>query len=177
MKTATNTKSARRRHLPSLALLLTAVTLLAFAPQPACAGPSYPFHARFTTEFESVVEFPYLHFTVDGHGRATYMGPTSVVSTDQMVSMIDGSATATYTLSAATLGLRQDTLILSMAFQATDVPGGVTFTGSYTITGGTGRFTGVTGSGVVAGSALLVGPNNGIGAFTLSGGISIGPGE
>lgn len=104
------------------------------------------------------------------------MGPTTAVTTDQMVSMIDGSGTATYTLTADTAGVREDTLILAMAFQTTDVPGGITFSGSYTITGGTGRFAGATGSGVVAGSSLLVGPNNGIGSFSLSGGISYGPG-
>ena len=87
MKTAINTKSARRRHFPSLALLLAAVTLLAFAPQPVRAGPSYPFHARFITEFEIVVELPYVHYTVNCQGRATYMGPTTAVSTDQVVNM------------------------------------------------------------------------------------------
>jgi hypothetical protein len=176
MKTATNTKSARGRHFPALALLLAAVTLLAFAPKSAHAGYSVPFHARFITEFESVVEFPYLHITVNGQGRATSMGPTTVASTDEMVSMIDGSATATYTLTSDSLGgAIEDTLILAMTFQATDVPGGVTFTGSYTIVGGTGRFAAATGSGVVAGSALLVGSHNGIGSFSLSGGISTGP--
>jgi hypothetical protein len=177
MKTANNTESARRRHFPSLALLLAAVTLLVFAPQPVRAGPSYPFHARFITEFESVVEFPYLHFTVNGQGRATYMGPTTAVTTDQMVSMIDRSATATYKLTTDSAGVREDTLILTMVFQATDVPGGITFTGTYTVTGGTGRFAAVTGDGVVAGSALLDGPHSGIGSFSLSGGISFGPGD
>ena len=38
MKTTTNLKSPSRRHLPSLALLLATVTLLAFAPQSARAG-------------------------------------------------------------------------------------------------------------------------------------------
>lgn len=179
MKTQTNTKSARRRHLPTLALLLATVTLLASAPQPACAGPSYPFHARFITEFESIVEFPYLHLIVNGKGRSSAMGPTAAITTDQMVSMIDGSATATYTLIAATKQagvIVGDTIILAMVFQATDVAGGVTFTGSYTVVGGTGRFAGAKGSGVVAGSAFLVGPSNGVGSFTLSGALS-GPGE
>ena len=44
-----------------------------------------------------------------------------------------------------------------MTFQATDVPGGITFTGDYRVAGGTGRFAAATGSGVVAGSALLNG--------------------
>ena len=177
MKTAHDTKSARRRHFPSLALLLAAVTLLAFAPQPVRAGPSFPLHARFITEFESVVQFPYRRFTVNGQGRATYMGPTTVVSTDQLVSMIDRSATATYPLTSDTAGVRADTLILAGAFQETDVPGGNIFTGTYTVTGGTGRFVVVTGSGVVAGSALLEGLTSGIGSFSLSGAISFGPGD
>lgn len=177
MKTINHLKSPSRRQFPSLALLLAAVTLLAFAPQPLRAGPSYPCNARFITEFESVVEFPYVYYTVNGQGRATYMGPTTAATTDQMVSMIDRSGTATYTLTSDSAGVRADTLILTMAFQVTDTPGGFTFTGNYTVAGGTGRFAGATGSGVVAGSALLAGPTNmGIGSFSLSGGISFGPG-
>jgi hypothetical protein len=178
MKTITHLKSPSRRQFPSLALLLAAVTLLAFAPQPVRAGPSYPFHARFITEFEMVVEYPYVHYRVNCEGRATYMGPTTAVSTDQMVSMLDRSATATYTLTSNSAGVREDTLILAMTFQVTDVPNGITFTGNYTVAGGTGRFAAATGSGVVAGSAHLAGPSNiGFGSVSLSGGISFGPGE
>src|SRR4029434_2395093 len=77
MNTITHLKSPSRRQFPSLALLFAAVTLLAFAPQPVRAGPSYPFHARFITEFEIVVEPPYVHYTANSLGRATYMGPTN----------------------------------------------------------------------------------------------------
>jgi hypothetical protein len=177
MKTVNNTQSTHRRQFPSLALLLATVTLLAFAPQPVNAGPSYPFHARFITEFEIVQEFPYLHYTVNAQGQATYMGPTTAVTTDQMVSIIDGSSTATYTLTSDSDGVRADTLTLALAFQATDVPSGITFTGTYTVIGGTGRLAAVTGSGFVAGSALLNGPHSGIGTFALSGAVSFGPGE
>ena len=45
--------------VPSLALLLATVTLLAFAPQSARAD-EMPFHANFITHFESVLEFPLL---------------------------------------------------------------------------------------------------------------------
>ena len=129
MKTITHLKSPSRRHFPSLAFLLAAVTLLAFAPQPVRAGPSYPFHAKFITEFEFVVEYPYVHYRVNCQGHATYMGPTTAVSTDQLVSMIDRSATATYTLTSNSAGARADTLILAMTFQVTDVPDGISFTG------------------------------------------------
>ena len=65
MKTITHLKSPSRRYFPSLAFLLAAVTLLAFAPQPVRAGPSYPFNANFIANFESVLEFPLLHVTVN----------------------------------------------------------------------------------------------------------------
>ena len=182
MKITTNLiKLGSRRQFRFLALPLAAVTLLTFAPQPVRAGPSYPFKARFITEFDVVEESPYLHYTVNGQGIASYMGPTTAVTTDQMVSMLEGNGTAngtaTYTLSSASAGVRADTLILAMTFQATNAPGGITFTGNYTITGGTGRFAGATGSGFVAGSALLDGPQSGIGSFSLSGGITFGPGD
>ena len=110
MKTPTNLISAQHRHLPSLALLLATVTLLAFAPQSARAGGEKPFHANFITRFESVVEFPLLHVTVNSRGQATYMGRTTAFTDDQLVNLIDGSGSATYTLTAA----NGDTLVLAL---------------------------------------------------------------
>ena len=46
------------------------------------------------------------------------------------------------------------------------------FSGSYTITGGTGRFNGATGSGVFGGSGLFLTETDGIGAFAVVGTIS-----
>ena len=179
MKTITHLKSPSRRQFPWLALLLAAVTLVAFAPQPVRASPSYPFHAKFITEFELAREITRMCTTgVNCQGHATYMGPTTAVSTDQLVSLRDRSATATYTLTSNSAGVREDTLILAMTFQVTDVPDGITFTGNYTVAGGTGRFAGVTGGGAVEGSAHLEGPTNiGFGSISLLGGISFGPGE
>ena len=184
MKTANNTKSARRRQFPSLALLLGAVTLLAFAPQPVRAGPSYPFNANFITHFESVLEFPLLHVTVNASGEATYMKRPSAHTDDQRLNLIDGSLTATYTLTPASRmanggsGPIQDTLVLTLVVPAggtINMEGGFLFSGSYTITGGTGRFTGATGSGVFGGLGLYLTETDGIGAFALAGGISFSP--
>jgi len=178
MKTITHLKSPSCRQFPSLALLLAAVALFAFAPQPVRASPSYPFHAKFVTEFEFVVEYPYVHYRVNCQGHATYMGPTTAVSTDQLVSLRDRSATATYTLTSNSAGVLEDTLTLAMNFQETDLPGGIAFTGTYTVTGGTGRFAAVTGNGIVAGSLFFKeGRTSGIGSFALSGGITFGPGD
>ena len=91
MKTITHLKSPSRRQFPSLALLLATVTLLALAPQSARASGEIPFHANFITHFESVLEFPLLHVTVNARGQATYMGRPSAHTDDQLVNLIDGS--------------------------------------------------------------------------------------
>ena len=192
MKTKTHLKSPNRRQFPSLALLLATVTLLAFAPQSARAD-EMPFHANFITHFESVLEFPLLHVTVNAAGQTTYMGRTSALTVDQLVNLIDGSGTATYILTPASRMSNGgsgpiapaksesptiDTLILALVVQAggtINVDGGVLFSGSYTITGGTGRFIGATGSGVFGGSGLYLTETDGIGAFALAGGISFSP--
>jgi hypothetical protein len=44
------------------------------------------------------MEPPYVHYTVNCQGLATYMGPTTGLRLTNLVSMIDRSATATYTL-------------------------------------------------------------------------------
>jgi hypothetical protein len=171
MKTTTNLILASRRHLPALALLLTTITLLAFAPSSARAGGEKPFHANFITEFQSVVEYPLLPVTVNSRGQATYMGRTTAFTDDQLISLIDGSGTATYTLT----GANGDTLVLALVFPiggTINVEGGVIFSGSYTITGGTGRFGGATGTGAFAGSALFLTETDGIGAFAVAGTIS-----
>lgn len=164
MKTTTNLKSTSCRHLPALALLLATVTLLGFVPQSARASGEKPFHASFITRFESVVEPPFLHVTVNGHGKATYLGRAAAFTDDQLVNPVDGSGTATYTLT----GDNGDTLVLALVFPVggtINVDGGVLFSGSYTITGGTGRFNGASGSGVFGGSALFLTETGGIGAF------------
>ncbi len=163
--------SLRTRPLPLFALLLATITLLVFAAQSAQAGAERPFHANFITQFEAVVEFPLLHVTVNSRGQATYMGRTTAFTDDQVISLIDGSGTATYTLTSK----NGDTLALALVFPiggTVNVEGGVTFSGSYTVAGGTGRFSGATGSGVFAGGGLFLTETDGVGAFAVAGTIS-----
>jgi len=155
-------------RLSSLTLLLVMVTLVAFAPQSTRADTQVPFRGSFSTTFQSVLQFPFLYVTVEGQGNVSHLGLTSAFTDNQVVNLITGSATATYTLTAA----NGDTVVLEMSFQSTQVPGGVTFAGDYTVTGGTGRFYGATGGGVLAGSAFLTGPNDGVGSFSVAGTIS-----
>ena len=116
MNTITKCIPARRRHLPFLALLLATVTLLAFAPRSVLASSEKPFHANFITQFTSVLDFPLLHLTVNGKGNATYIGTTTAFTDDQVSNLIDGSGSATYTLTAK----NGDTLVLVLVVQ----PGG-----------------------------------------------------
>ena len=171
MKTRTNLKPSSGPHLASLALLLATVSLLAFAPPAARASTERPFHADFITQFETVLEFPILHVTVNGQGQATHMGKTRAFTDDQIANLLDGSGSATYTLTAA----NGDTLILALVVQPggnINVAGGVIFSGDYTVTGGTGRFSGATGGGIFAGAALFLDETDGIGCFALVGTIS-----
>jgi hypothetical protein len=155
-------------RLSSLTLLLVMVTLVAFALQSTRADTQVPFRGGFSTTFQSVLQFPFLYVTVEGQGNVSHMGLTSAFTDDQVVNLITGSTTATYTLTAA----NRDTVVLGMSFQVTQIPGGVTFAGDYTVTGGTGRFYEATGGGVLAGSAIFTGPNNGVGSFSVAGTIS-----
>jgi hypothetical protein len=165
--------SASPHQLLFLTVLLVTITLLVFAPQSTRADSQMPFSASFGTEFTNEFVLPfYLRVFVTGEGNASHMGRTSAVTTDQLINLEDGSGTASYSLTAA----NGDTVVVAITAQNTDIPGGVMFAGDYTITGGTGRFYGATGNGLLAGSALFTGPNTGVGSFTLVGTIS-SPGQ
>ena len=146
-------------------LALLAALLVAIAPRLALAAHDAPFRASFTTEFDSVIEFPFATISVIGEGRALHMGRTTVTTTDQTVNLITGEGTATYTLTAA----NGDTLVLALEFLTTFEASGVTFEGTYIVIGGTGRFVGATGSGAASGSATFTGPSHGVGSFELDG--------
>ena len=138
------------------------------APTPASARDQVPFRAAFGTEVEIEFVYPFFYISVTGQGNTSHLGATSAVTNNQIVNVDSGSATATYTLT----GANGDTVVLTMIFQTTEIPGGVTFAGDYTVAGGTGRFYGATGSGDLVGSAVVTGPNTGVGSFSVTGTIS-----
>ena len=106
------------------------------------------------------------------------MGPTTAVSTDQLVSMIDRSATATYTLTSNSAGVREDTLILAMTFQVTD---GAWRDHLHRQLHGHGRDRSLRCGNGRRRCCGIGAPhranNSGIGSFSLSGGITFGPGD
>ncbi len=139
------------------------------APTPALARDEVPFRAAFGTEVQIEFVYPFFYISVTGQGNASHLGAISAVTDNQIVNIETGSATATYTLT----GANGDTVVLEMIFQTTFLPNNaVTFEGTYTVTGGTGRFYGATGSGDLAGSAIVTGPNTAIGSFSVAGTIS-----
>ena len=171
MKATINATRVIPRRIMCLALSLMAMAALALKSQAAQPDKEVPFRAAFTTEFESVVEFPIAHIAVVGEGNGTHLGKATAVTNDQVVNLVTGVSSATYTFTAA----NGDTVVLEMDFQSSPVDpisGGVTFEGTYAVTGGTGRFAGATGSGTLIGSAVFTGPNNGVGSFTVTGTIS-----
>ncbi len=171
MKAMSHFKSTSSWRSSAVVLLTSIVTLLSLTPQALQAQEEQTFTAKFITNVTTVVEYPYLHVTVNGLGRAAYMGRTTAFTDDQLVSLIDGSGSATYTLT----GENGDTLVLSLVVQpggTINVEGGVIFSGSYTITGGTGKFAGASGGGNFAGSGLFLTDTDGIGAFAVVGTIA-----
>ena len=87
---------------------------------------------------------------------------------NQQVNLVTGDGTATYTLT----GANGDTVVIEMEALTTNIPGGVTFAGSYTVTGGTGRFAQATGSGALSGQAIFTSATGGLGSFSIVGTIS-----
>ena len=163
------------RYLPLSAFLLMTVALLSLAPQSLRANGDKPFHANFITQFTSVLDFPLLHLTVNGKGKAAYLKTTTAFTDDQVSNLVDGSGSATYTLTAK----NGDTLVVALVVQpgaTIPIDGGVLFSGTYAITGGTGRFSGAAGSGIFSGTGLFLTETDGIGAFALVGTISSGNG-
>jgi hypothetical protein len=144
--------------------LLAALTL-GFAP----SGTVKHFQATFDTEFQSVVVFPIAHISVVGEGHAQHMGATTAVTTNQTLNFLTGQGLATYELTAA----NGDTVVVDLDAATVILPNGVTFAGSYVVTGGTGRFDGAGGTGAILGSATFTGPNNGIGTFALDGTLTL----
>ena len=149
------------------ALLMVSAIATAAPLSPKSAG-TVPFRASFDTQFQVNSGPPILHITVQGQGNALHMGRSETFTTNQVVDVTTGASSATYTVIAA----NGDTVVFQDVFTTTSTSDGATFAGTYTIVGGTGRFSGATGSGALDGSAVFTGQNVGVGEFTFNGNIS-----
>ncbi len=127
------------------AFILCAIATVSAQSQ-QLASAEVPFKGAWATEFQSNVVGPIAYITVTGQGRASHLGKSTASTPNQQVNLVTGEGTATYTLT----GANGDTVVIEMEALTTNVPGGVTFAGSYTVTGGTGRFAQATGSGALS---------------------------
>ena len=156
--------SARRL---SVAFLSAALALCFLVPSTR-AKDRVPFEAVFVTSGESVMEPPILHIEIHGQGVALHLGAATAVTTDQTLNLVTLEATATYTLTAA----NGDTLKLAVELDYTLLPAGISASGEYSVTGGTGRFAVATGSGTVMLLASFTGSDSALGSLSFEGTIS-----
>jgi hypothetical protein len=134
----------------------------------AAARPDLPFRASIDTR--PVILGPCgpgcLALDIPGSGIATHLGTVTLAGPSR-VNLIDATQTPTGTLTAA----NGDQLVLdiegTVQFTGPDPAAPVTFSGSWTVQSGTGRFQNASGSGSYSGSAA--GP---AGELTLTGNLS-----
>lgn len=138
------------RHFSIARLTLALLAVLALAG-PAAAGKQVkhekqvPFRGRLEGIVTSVtpLEPPHVAVTLEGEGHATQLGHFDV-SSSIVANEADGTAVGTYEFTAA----NGDTLTAHYTeiFAPTGVPDVFSDVITATITGGTGRFAGATGS-------------------------------
>jgi hypothetical protein len=108
------------------------------------AGEQVPFKGKLEADvFRGEVVFPYVHVLLDGGGTATELGKFTFTM-PHIVDLRDRTGVGTYYFVAA----NGDTLVADGTGQATPIPGTdfLYIEETMTITGGTGRFAGATGS-------------------------------
>jgi hypothetical protein len=128
------------RFAASLALAVAAVPALAC---PAAAGEQVPFHGQLEGEVSRTPDPPLVVVEVDATGHATHLGRFTL-DIPHVVDTTTRAAVGSYQFTAA----NGDTLYATFTGQATPtaIPGVLYIEETATITGGTGRFAGATGS-------------------------------
>ena len=158
----------RHNSLARLTLALLAMLALAGPAAAERQGKQVPFRGRLDGIVASVTPLtpPFVAVTLEGEGHATQLGHFDV-SSSIVANAADGTAVGTYEFTAA----NGDTLTADYTeyFAETNVPGVFSDVITATITGGTGRFAGATGSFVTYRVADIV---NGIVTDTFEGTIS-----
>jgi len=129
-----------KQNYLKVGLVLTALTLLPLA-HPAMAGDEVPYKGKEVGAItKGAFQFPFSHQSTAAEGEATYIGHYTLTG-NFVVDVRFGTATGVFTLIAA----NGDMLFLDM--EGHTVPTDLTKTvANFTVTGGTGRFEGATGS-------------------------------
>jgi hypothetical protein len=159
-----------KRHSYACGVALAIMALAGLAGPAAAEGQrkQVPFRGRMEgVATVTPLTPPFVAVDIEESGNATQLGHFDV-SSSNVTNRADRTAVGTFLFTAA----NGDTLTadFTLSFTFTDVPGVVTGQVTATITGGTGRFAGATGSFVTDRVADIV---NGIVTDTFEGTISI----
>jgi hypothetical protein len=154
--------------LKGAAILALAAGTFTLTPAKALAGDQVPFKTGFDTVAHITVNFPIASVAVVGGGLASHLGAMTLETTDQTVNLITQLGTATYYFTAA----NGDVIEAKFFFTSLPTATGVSLDGVWTITGGTGRFVGASGSGTTQGRVDFTGPDTGVGHVTMDGTLS-----
>jgi hypothetical protein len=151
--------------------VLVAMTLGALALNPLVtqAKDQVPFRAEWRSDLEIRVDFPIATVIGNGAGGATHLGRMTANSVAETVNLVTGAGFAEYRFVAA----NGDEIFLNFAFTA--IPVSATeyvISGSWQFTGGSGRFSGASGSGLYGGMVAFTGPDTAEGHFAMGGTLS-----
>jgi hypothetical protein len=123
---------------------LSATSVMGDPAQPSRAAALVPFKGSLNGEYGAPSgEFPIFHESIAGEGHATNLGRYAL-AVEETVNLLNASAVGTLVLTAA----NGDTVTGTFTGRAQPGPL-VSITEEVTITGGTGRFAGATGSFVI----------------------------
>jgi hypothetical protein len=133
-----------KRHSPAASLALAASVVLGLAG-PADAGEQVPFKGRLEGVVTTLTPLPpsSMFVRVEGTGNATHLGRLTWVAT-LVADNATGEAAGSYQFTAA----NGDMLFTDFTGRGvpTETPGVLSIVDDVTITGGTGRFAGATGT-------------------------------
>src|SRR5262245_23004532 len=123
-------------------LVVAALAVLGLAG-PVAAGEQVPFKGSLEGDFTTSVNFPIVSVIVDATGNATQLGKFTLTIPHE-ANLVSLSATGTYNFTAT----NGDMVFATSVGQATPTsdPNVLSVVEIATITGGTGRFAGATGS-------------------------------
>lgn len=168
MAASVTCRGVLRQFCVGLAGLILALSSL--APLAVQADSAVPFRANWETQISIAPLAPPL-FAVSGvgAGKALHLGAMTAHSITEVVNLATGEGAASYRFTAA----NGDEVLLNFVFLAIPTsPTTFSIEGVWQVTGGTGRFEGISGSGTYVGQAEFVGPADAVGTFALEGMIS-----
>ncbi len=154
-----------------LGVWLTALTVASFSLS-ALAEEQAPIRGNFDTAFTFTSPPPVAQLTLTGSGWGSHLGKATCYSGDEVVdfTLPIPAMSATLELTAA----NGDTLVAVMAAAVIpNIDGSITFSGTLTFTGGTGRFAGASGTAPFDGTGTPTSPTGGIGWFSFEGTVSL----